>query len=231
MALLGSLARRAELDPVGRREQPRRQSAARRRRGDRGARRRALWRDETVKPRVALDVSQVDATVTGGGWPLRPVGVKLAVRPPGGGQVQAAGRVGDDPSAPTCACTRETPSSRITSRTCRRRAIQRPRRSRSRRGRAGAVRAAGHRARRRRVVAGRRARRPSYGDQSRSSLHVGARRRMAPERQARELALRRPWILLERDQLGTLPLPALLTAEKAAAARTPDAAQTSKAAT
>src|SRR4029077_9339929 len=55
------------------------------------------WRDATVKPRAALDVSQVDATVTGGGWPLRPVGVRLAVRPPGGGRVQAAGRVGVDP--------------------------------------------------------------------------------------------------------------------------------------
>src|SRR5207245_2603017 len=55
------------------------------------------WRDEMVKPRVALDLSQLDATVTGGGWPLRPLGVKLAVRPPGGGQLQIAGRVGVDP--------------------------------------------------------------------------------------------------------------------------------------
>src|SRR5439155_1625676 len=55
------------------------------------------WRDETVKPRAALAVSQVDATVTGGGWPLRPVGVRLAVRPPGCGQVQVTGRVGVDP--------------------------------------------------------------------------------------------------------------------------------------
>src|SRR5207253_1269730 len=55
------------------------------------------WRDEMIKPRVALDLSQLDVTVTGGGWPLRPLGVKLAVRPPGGGQLQIAGRVGVDP--------------------------------------------------------------------------------------------------------------------------------------
>ncbi|PYN86413.1 MAG: hypothetical protein DMD87_18425 [Candidatus Rokuibacteriota bacterium] len=45
------------------------------------------WRDETVEPRATLDVSEIDATVTGAGWPLRPLGVKLAVRPPGGGRV------------------------------------------------------------------------------------------------------------------------------------------------
>src|SRR4030095_3803671 len=45
---------------------------------------------------------------------------------------------------------------------------------------------------------------------------------------ARELALRRPWVLLERDQSGALPLRALLTPEKTVA-RTPDSAETSKA--
>src|SRR5262249_57154109 len=55
------------------------------------------WRDETVKPRVALDLSEIDASITGGGWPLRPLGVKLGVRPPGGGQIEATGRVGVDP--------------------------------------------------------------------------------------------------------------------------------------
>src|SRR5439155_233051 len=46
---------------------------------------------------------------------------------------------------------------------------------------------------------------------------------------ARELALRRPWILLERDQSGALPLGALLAPEQAEAAQTPDSAQTSTA--
>src|SRR4030095_14104378 len=55
------------------------------------------WRDETVKPRATFDLSQLDATARGGGWPLRPFGVRLAVRPPGGGQVQVAGRVTVDP--------------------------------------------------------------------------------------------------------------------------------------
>src|SRR5215831_20967963 len=55
------------------------------------------WRDETIEPRVTLDVSQVNARVTGAGWPLRPLGVRLAVRPPGGGQFDVGGRVGIDP--------------------------------------------------------------------------------------------------------------------------------------
>ena len=55
------------------------------------------WRDETVTPRAALDISQIDVAITGGGWPLRPVDVTLAARPPGGGQIQLAGRVGVNP--------------------------------------------------------------------------------------------------------------------------------------
>jgi len=190
------------------------------------------WRDEMVKPRAALDISQVDVTVTGGGWPLRPVRVRLAVRPPGGGQVQAAGRVGVDPfSADLRVHARAAELAHYQPYVPTKAHFSGPRRSRSRRGRAGAVRAAGHRARRRRVVAGRRARRPAYGDQSRSSLRGGARRRLAAERQSARARPAGPWILLERDQLGTLPLPALLAAERAPAARPPDAAQTSTAAT
>ena len=45
----------------------------------------------------------------------------------------------------------------------------------------------------------------------------------------RELALRRPWILLERDESGALPLPALLALQTAVAGRTPGASQTSNA--
>jgi len=39
------------------------------------------WRDQTVSPAARLDVSSIDASVTGIGWPLRgPAGVRLALR-------------------------------------------------------------------------------------------------------------------------------------------------------
>jgi hypothetical protein len=190
------------------------------------------WRDETVKPRAALDVSQVDATVTGGGWPLRPVGVKLAVRPPGGGQVQAAGRVGVDPfSADLRVHARDAElahyqpyvptNAQFSGRADLDLAVVVPVLSESQatvRGDAVLSRVDVRDGQRTVIRVGR---------ASMSALDVDWPRSV----KARELALRRPWILLERDQLGTLPLPALLTAEKAPAARTPDAAQTSKAAT
>ena len=59
---------------------------------------RMTWRDETVSPVALLAVSGVDASVTGGGWPVRgPLGVRVALRPPGGGHVQVSGRVSLDP--------------------------------------------------------------------------------------------------------------------------------------
>ena len=59
---------------------------------------RLTWRDETVSPAAVLAVSSLEASVTGGGWPVRgPLGVRVALRPPGGGLVQATGRVGLEP--------------------------------------------------------------------------------------------------------------------------------------
>jgi Domain of Unknown Function (DUF748) len=56
------------------------------------------WRDQTVSPPARLELSGIDAKLTGLGWPLRgPVGVRAALRPPGGGQFQISGRVGLDP--------------------------------------------------------------------------------------------------------------------------------------
>jgi hypothetical protein len=53
------------------------------------------WRDRAVTPAARLDVANVDATVTGVTWPLQGrAGVRLAVRPPGGGQVRVTGDVG-----------------------------------------------------------------------------------------------------------------------------------------
>src|SRR6185295_879232 len=59
---------------------------------------RLAWRDEAVTPRAALDFAGIDASIAGAGWPLgRPLGIKAAARPLGGGQVQVAGRVGVEP--------------------------------------------------------------------------------------------------------------------------------------
>jgi uncharacterized protein DUF748 len=58
------------------------------------------WRDRTVSPPARLEVSAIDARVTGIGWPLRgPAGVRASLRPPGGGRLQLTGRVGLDPLA------------------------------------------------------------------------------------------------------------------------------------
>src|SRR6267142_2258002 len=186
------------------------------------------WRDETVKPRAALDVSQVDATVTGGGWPLRPVGVRLAVRPPGGGQVEVAGRVGVDPfSADLRVNAREAElahyqpyvptRAQFSGRADLDLAVVLPVLSEPQatvRGDAVLSRV-DVRDGQRTVI--------RIGRASVAALDIDWPRRV----KARELALRRPWILLERDQSGALPLRALLALEQATTAKTPDSAQTS----
>ena len=58
------------------------------------------WRDQAVTPSLALVVSGLEATVTNVGWPTRgPLGVRAAMRPPGGGHLRLAGEVGVDPVA------------------------------------------------------------------------------------------------------------------------------------
>ena len=59
---------------------------------------RMTWRDETVSPVARLDVSGLDASVTGVGWPLRgPLSVRAGHAAPGRRPVQVAGRVGLEP--------------------------------------------------------------------------------------------------------------------------------------
>jgi Domain of Unknown Function (DUF748) len=181
------------------------------------------WRDETVKPRAALDVSQVDATVTGGGWPLRPVGVRLAVRPPGGGQVQVAGRVGVDPfSADLRVHAREAElahyqpyvptRAEFSGRADLDLAVVLPVLSEPQATVRGDA-----------VLS-----RVDVRDGQRTVIRIGRASVAALDIdwprsvKARELALRRPWILLERDQSGALPLRALLALEQAATAKAPD---------
>jgi hypothetical protein len=57
-----------------------------------------VWRDETLSPAAQLDFSSITGTVTGLGWPLPgPAGIRMALRPPGGGQLKVTGRVGLEP--------------------------------------------------------------------------------------------------------------------------------------
>jgi Domain of Unknown Function (DUF748) len=176
------------------------------------------WRDETVKPRVALDLSEIDASITGGGWPLRPLGVKLAVRPPGGGQIEAAGRVGVDPlgadlrvRAHEAELAHYQPyvptGAHFSGRADFDLAVVVPVLSEPRATvRGGAVLSRVDVRDGQRTVM-------RIGRAAVSALDVDWPRKVS----AGELTLRRPWILLERDQSGTFPLRALLVPERAAA--------------
>jgi|RhiMethySRZTD1v2_1073278.scaffolds.fasta_scaffold01805_24 uncharacterized protein DUF748 len=189
------------------------------------------WRDETVAPRATLDLSQIDATVTGGGWPLRPVDVKLAVRPPGGGQLRAAGRVGVEPlSADLRVYAQDAElahyqpyvptEARFSGRADLDLRVVVPDLSEP----AATVRGNATLSR------------VDVRDGQRTVIRIGRATATAVEVdwpktvKARELALRRPWVLLERNQSGALPLRALLTPQKSTAPRTADAASTSSAA-
>jgi len=56
------------------------------------------WRDATIEPEARLDIAGIDAGVGGTGWPLEgPLTTRASFRPPGGGQVRVAGKVGIDP--------------------------------------------------------------------------------------------------------------------------------------
>src|SRR5262245_25825123 len=187
------------------------------------------WRDETVEPRVAFDLSEIDASITGGGWPLRPLGVKLTVRPPGGGQIEVSGRVGVDPlGADLRVRAQETelahyqpyvPSgAQFSGRADFNLAVVVPVLSEPRatvRGDAALSRVDVRDGQRTVMRVGRVAV---------SALDIDWPRKVS----ARELTLRRPWILLERDQSGAFPLRALLTPDRAAAHRG-DTASTSSA--
>src|SRR5262249_55282138 len=163
--------------------------------------------DETVAPRAMLDVSQVDATVTGAGWPLRPLGVKLAVRPPGGGRLDVRGRIGVDPwSADLHLQARDAELAHYQASIPTRaqlsgpadfdRGVVVPTMSEPQatvRGDAALSRVDVRDGQRTVIRIGRAAA---------TGLDVDWPRTI----KARELALRRPWVLLERDASGALPL-------------------------
>jgi hypothetical protein len=172
-----------------------------------------VWRDQTVKPHVTLELSRLDARVTGAAWPLHgPLGIRAAARPPGGGQIEVNGRVGVDPFTAEGQVTGRAAEvapyqayiplpARIGGRVDFDLAVALPPLEEGRatvRGRAGAS---------------------SLDVRDGERTVMRAERVQAtgvdvdwPERVAvRDLSLRQPWILLERDQRGALVLGTLLT--------------------
>src|SRR5262249_6241384 len=165
------------------------------------------WRDETVEPRATLGGLQIDAPVTGAGLPRRPPRLRLAARPPGGWELARAGRVGLD---------RLTADIRLHARDTELAHYQAyvPTRAQFS-GRADLDLA---------VVAPAvsEPRATVRGDAALSRVDVrdGQRTVIRIDRAAatgldvdwprsirmRELALRQPWVLLERNQSGALPL-------------------------
>jgi len=174
---------------------------------------RLAWRDEAVTPRGALDFAGVDVSIAGAGWPLdHSLGIKAAARPLGGGQVQIAGRVGVQPMSAdlrvTVADAEIAPyqpyvpvPARIAGRTDLDVAVvlpSWPAEKATVRGRA-AVSRLDVRDGERSVVRAERV--------SASSLDVDWPRRVS----VGDLAMQRPWVLIERAREGILPLRVLLS--------------------
>ena len=171
------------------------------------------WRDEAVTPRAALDFAGIDASVAGAGWPLgRPLAIKATARPLGGGHAQIAGRVGVEPiSADLRVIVTDTEiapyqpyvpvPARIAGRTDLDIAVvlpSWPAEKATIRGRA-AVSRLDVRDGERSVVRAERV--------SASSLDVDWPRRLS----VGDLAMQRPWVLIERAREGILPLRVLLS--------------------
>jgi hypothetical protein len=191
------------------------------------------WRDQAVKPPVTLDFSRVEAKVTGGGWPLRrPLGVRAALRPPAGGQFQVAGRVGIDPLTADLRVTASDAelapyqtyaptTAQIGGRADLDLTVVVPASSELRasvRGTAGLSRL-------------------DVRDGQRTVLRIDRAAATGvdvdwPQRIAvRQLALKRPWILLERDASGAMSLRALLSSQKSGAPQPARPTETSTAPT
>jgi Domain of Unknown Function (DUF748) len=174
---------------------------------------RMTWRDETVSPVVLLAVSSIDASVTGVGWPVRgPLGVRVAVRPPGGGHVQVAGRVGLEPP---------TADLRVVTKNAELAPYQPYVPIAARLGGAAdmdvAVVVAPPAERRATVRGSATLSRVDVRDGERTVARIERATATGleldwPQRVAiRQLALLRPWLLVERDNQGGLPLRTLLT--------------------
>jgi hypothetical protein len=176
------------------------------------------WRDQSVAPPARLDMSNIDGRVTGIGWPLRgPAGVRIALRPPGGGQLQVTGRVDLDPVAADVRVQAKNAelapyqsylptTARLSGAADLDLAIVVPSLADGRgtaRGRAGLARV-------------------DVRDGERTVMRVeralatGVDVEWPTRADISRLALTQPWFLLERDEKGALPLRALLPARSAA---------------
>jgi hypothetical protein len=178
------------------------------------------WRDEAVKPRVALDLNGLDVRVTGGVWPVRgPLNVRVSAIPPRGGFVRVAGRIGIDPV---------TADVRLTGKDAELAPYQAyvpvPAQIGGRADLDLAVVAPGSQEGSSVIARGTAA-------LSRVDVRDGERTVMRVERAAatgldidwprrvrvRDLTLQRPWALFERDRAGSLPLRELLSPRVAGA--------------
>jgi hypothetical protein len=171
------------------------------------------WHDQAVSPPARFSVSTIEASISDAGWPLHgPLGVRTALRPPGGGHLHVVGQVGVDPV---------TADLRIVAREVALAPYQSYLPTTARLGGAADLDVAAvvpSLAERRVTVRGR-------AGLSRVDVRDGARTVARIERAAASdvaldwperlvisrLALTRPWLLVERDSQGGLALRSLLT--------------------
>ena len=181
----------------------------------------ATWRDQAVTPPARLSVSRVNATVKGAGWPLdSPLDVAVNLLPPGGGELRVAGTVGvqQPPSADV----------RITLRGAELAPYQpylpTPARVSGRADMDVAVKLPGPEEGGATVQGQAAVAHLDVRDQERTVARIervtatGLDVQWPHHASVRELHVRGPWILLERDERGTLPARALLPARTATAA-------------
>jgi hypothetical protein len=171
------------------------------------------WRDQAVKPPAQLDLTRINATVRGASWPLRdPLGIQIALQPPGGGELSVAGRVGvaDPPTADVRVVLKGgalapyqpyvTTPARISGRADLDVALKVPGATEGSVGIRGqaALTQLDVRDQERTVLRVERATATGLDAQWPQRVSIG------------DLALQQPWILLERDERAALPLRALL---------------------
>jgi hypothetical protein len=177
------------------------------------------WRDAAVTPPARIEVSDVDARVAGAGWPLRgPLDMSVSLEAPGGGRLRAEGRVGLEPL---------TADLRVRSSQWSLAPYQPYARTPARlNGRADIDASVALPA-----PLGERIIVKGTAAVSQVDVRDGERTVMAAERAAasgltvewpervtvNHLALRKPWILLERDEAAAFPMRALLNAKAARA--------------
>jgi Domain of Unknown Function (DUF748) len=181
------------------------------------------WRDEAVSPAVALDISGIEAGVKGVGWPLHgPLAVRVALQPPAGGRLQLTGRVELDPPGADVRVVAKNAelapyqpylptAARVSGAADLDLAVVVPSLAEPRATARGTAALS----------------RVDVRDGERTVMRIGQATATGvevdwPQRVAiSRLVLARPWLLVERDEKGGLPLPGLLTPKSGAGASSP----------